>query len=184
MGAAHFRWAAKQKANLKLSASTEGGKNFCISLVKILTDYSYILFFLYSSGSSLLDPADRTASRSSLDSHEALPVDNSFLNKFRKVANIVKNNLNGSNQSMPDLVEKTEQEEGQNGSNEEEDAEEVGENQFVPPPHQRSPSECRMLSRSESAGDANIIDKLQQNNNNKKNCARTLTFNGQESPGK
>lgn len=40
-----------------------------------------------------------------------------------------------------------------------------------------SPSECRLLSRSESAGDANIIDKLQSN---KKTCSKSLPFNGEE----
>lgn len=154
MGAAHFRWAAKQKAR-KLSASTEGG-------------------------SSLLEPGDRTASRSSLDSHEAVQSDNSFLNKFRKVAaNIVKGSLNGSEQSVKDIVEQSEEETVENPTDETEEKL----NHFTPP---GSPSECRILSRSESAGDANIIDKLQQN---KKNCSRTLDFNGdgdsgKQSPGK
>ena len=150
MGAAHFRWAARHRANRKLSASTEGG-------------------------SSLLDPTDRTASRSSLDSHEAVQTDNSLLNKFRKMTNIiVKSSLNGSEQSVKDVVEQSEDE-----------IVEKLNSHFTPP---GSPSECRILSRSESAGDANIIDKLQQN---KKNCSRTLNFNGESnedsgkhSPGK
>ncbi|XP_064212569.1 DENN domain-containing protein Crag isoform X3 [Tribolium castaneum] len=147
MGAAHFRWAAKQKAR-KLSASTEGG-------------------------SSLLEPGDRTASRSSLDSHEAVQTENSLLNKFRKAAaNIVKGSLNGSAQSVKDVVEEEVVE------SQPEEPETKLNNHFTPP---GSPSECRILSRSESAGDANIIDKLQQN---KKNCSRTLDFNGEEESGK
>lgn len=139
MGAAHFRWAAKRKASRKLSASTEGG-------------------------SSLLDTADRTASRSSLDSHE----DNSLLNKFKKMTNIVKGSLNSSEQSVKDVVQSEDEIEEEN--------EKI--NNFTPP---GSPSECRILSRSESAGDANIIDKIQQN---KKSCSRTLNFNGEaEKPG-
>lgn len=43
-------------------------------------------------GNSLLDVNDRAASRSSLDSHEAIKEDNSFFEKFRKVASIVKGN--------------------------------------------------------------------------------------------
>jgi pentatricopeptide repeat protein len=159
MGAAHFRWAAKQKANRKLSASTEGG-------------------------SSLLDPTDRTASRSSLDSHEAVQPNNSLFTKFRKVANIVKGSLNGSEQSVKDVVEQSEDEIAETNSAEDVVEEKLN-NHFTPP---GSPSECRILSRSESAGDANIIDKLQQN---KKNCSRTLNFNGEsteesgkQSPGK
>ncbi|KAJ3666052.1 hypothetical protein Zmor_001507 [Zophobas morio] len=159
MGAAHFRWAARHRANRKLSASTEGG-------------------------SSLLDPTDRTASRSSLDSHEAVQTDNSLLNKFRKMTNIiVKSSLNGSEQSVKDVVEQSEDEIVE--SNTDDVVEEKLNSHFTPP---GSPSECRILSRSESAGDANIIDKLQQN---KKNCSRTLNFNGEsneesgkQSPGK
>lgn len=145
LGAAQFRRAAKLKAARKLSVSTEGG-------------------------SSLLDHGDRAASRSSLDSHEAVQNDNSLLNRFRKVANIVRGSLNGSEQSVKDVVEQSE--------------EDIPTDNFPTP---GSPSECRLLSRSESAGDANIIDKLQQN---KKKCSRTLQFNGEfdegakQSPGK
>lgn len=63
---------------------------------------------------------------------------------------------------------------------EEQDNEEINKEQvdvnFSQP---ESPSEyLRLLSRSESAGDANIIDKLQQNT--KKHCSRTLQFNGDQ----
>lgn len=124
IGAAHFRWAAKQRVNRKLSASTEGG-------------------------SSLLDVNDRTTSRSSLDSHDA-PV----LVKLGN--NIVRDNIsNGTDDDTEDM-------------NENDDGK--VKNLITP----ESP-ECRILSRMESAGDANILDKL-----NKKNCSRSLLFNGEQ----
>lgn len=119
-----------------------------------------------------MDHTDRAASRSSLDSHEAIKEDNSLLEKFRKVASIVKGSLNnletvpdsgGNNENGADSKEKSS-----------EKAEEKLANNYISPD---SPSECRLLSRSESAGDANIIDKLQ---NNKKACSRALQFNGCE----
>ncbi|KAK4881396.1 hypothetical protein RN001_004715 [Aquatica leii] len=65
----------------------------------------------------------------------------------------------------------------------EEDTAEITEEQLdqmeeaLAPPE--SPSEyLRLLSRSESANDASIIDKLQQNS--RKNCSRVLQFNGEE----
>ncbi|ERL87686.1 hypothetical protein D910_05076 [Dendroctonus ponderosae] len=136
IGAAHFKFAAKRKAQRNyLSASTEGG-------------------------SSLLDPTDRSASRSSLDSHEGNTTEGSLLDKFRRVANsIVKG-------SVKELVE-TEEPDGAVADASEENLEQ---SLFV----QNSPSECRLLSRSESGGDANLIDKLQSTT--KKACSRNLLF--------
>lgn len=121
-----------------------------------------------------MDHTDRAASRSSLDSHEAIKEDNSLLDKFRKVASIVKGSLNNLEQTAPDSVGNMDNEvDGEEKSNEK--AEEKLANNYISPD---SPSECRLLSRSESAGDANIIDKLQ--NNNKKACSRALQFNGND----
>lgn len=142
MGAAHFRWAAKRKSTRKMSASTEGG-------------------------SSLLDPTDRAASRSSLDSHEAVQND-TFMEKFRKLGSIVKGSLNGLEQSGNTSMEDVNVTEEQTDKSISTD--------FIANPD--SPSEYRILSRSESAGDANIIDKI--HNNTRKTCSRTLEFDGEE----
>lgn len=129
---------------------------------------------------SLLDHGDRAASRSSLDSHETVQAESSVLEKFRsKVASIVKGgNLSDCEQSVTDSAVTTVEEEQQDVAEErvEENSPKMSPNlkiNFTPP---ESPSEYRILSRSESAGDANIIDKLQQNN--RKNCSRVLNFNG------
>ncbi|KAF5299327.1 hypothetical protein FQA39_LY02500 [Lamprigera yunnana] len=159
LGAAHFRWAARRQAARKLSASTEGG-------------------------SSLLDITDR-ASRLSLDSHETVHTEISLLDKFRNhfasivrggSADLPEQNITDSAGSNADLLISS-----QNDC--EEEAPEVSEEQLdqlddnlLPP---ESPSEyLRLLSRSESANDASIIDKLQQNS--RKNCSRVLQFNGEE----
>ncbi|VEN57099.1 unnamed protein product [Callosobruchus maculatus] len=146
IGAAHFKWAARRKAT-KLSASTEGG-------------------------SSLLDIGDRTASRLSLDSgNETTIREDSLLDKFRKVANIVKGSLNGLEQV--DGAGETEDEQETDDNKKELVENGGGDSGFV---GKESPSEYRLLSRSESAGDANIIDKLQHNN--KAPCSKSLHFNG------
>lgn len=128
---------------------------------------------------SLLDHGDRAASRSSLDSHETVQAESSVLEKFRsKVASIVKGgNPSDCEQSVPDsgVAEPVEEEQPQ-----EEESNASPNNlklNFTPP---ESPSEYRILSRSESAGDANIIDKLQQNG--RKGCSRVLNFNGGSDP--
>lgn len=156
MGAAHFRWAARRHAARRLSASTEGG-------------------------SSLLDPGNRAASRSSLDSHEAVPGD-SFMDKFKKVASIVRGSLNGLEQTAVEPTDVTDV--GDNNDDQQTDVTE-GETEDYKVPD--SPSEYRLLSRSESGNDANLIDKLQ----NRKQCSRSLQFNeegtgdnGKNSPGK
>lgn len=129
LGAAHFKFAARRKAQRNyLSASTEGG-------------------------SSLLDPTDRSASRSSLDSHEGNPTEGSLLDRFRRVASSI---VKGS-------VKETEEPDGQVATDEQEKT-------LL---KQNSPSECRILSRSESGGDANLIDKFQ---NTTKKCSRNLQF--------
>ncbi|XP_022900538.2 DENN domain-containing protein Crag isoform X1 [Onthophagus taurus] len=152
LAAGHFRFAGRRRAAGKLSASTEGNSN-------------------------LLDITDRAASRSSLDSHEATPSEG-FFEKFRhQIVNIVKGNVtNEADSSEVDSAvvnhSVLEQEDDLENVPEEEEEETI---KLVQP---ESPSEyLRMLSRSESAGDANIIDKLQQNS--KKNCARVLQFNGE-----
>ncbi|XP_066252860.1 DENN domain-containing protein Crag isoform X1 [Euwallacea similis] len=134
-GAAHFKFAGKRRVQRNyLSASTEGG-------------------------SSLLDHTDKSASRSSLDSHEGASSEGGLLERFRRAANnIVKG-------SVKELAETEEPD----GTVTEETEEKLAPTLFI----QNSPSECRLLSRSESAGDANLIDKLQ---NTKKTCSRTLQF--------
>lgn len=125
-------------------------------------------------GSHLLDQRDINASRSSLDSHDIEP--GNFDRISRGVANIVKGvSHNPSEQSVVDAVESTDIIDVQNES-EENDVKENSElNVNLKKPE--SPSEySRLLSRSESAGDANIIDKLQQTS--KKMCSRVLQFNG------
>ncbi|XP_060525748.1 DENN domain-containing protein Crag isoform X2 [Cylas formicarius] len=156
IGAAHFKWAAKRKASRHLSASTEGA-------------------------SSLLDPGDRTASRSSLDSHEGATTDGSLLDRFRRVANSI---VKGGGVRASELAESDETD--ARGGGDDHDKTPTT-NTYV---SQESPSECRILSRSESAGDANLIDKLQ--NTTKKACSRALHFeqngdaveNGKTSPSK
>lgn len=130
-----------------------------------------------STGMSLLDHGDRAASRSSLDSHETVQAESSVLEKFRsKVASIVKGgNLTDCEESVVIDTAVTTVEEVQQECEIDEEEETKANNlkiNFTPP---ESPSEYRILSRSESAGDANIIDKLQQNN--RKNCSRVLDFN-------
>lgn len=110
---------------------------------------------------------DRVASRSSLDSHEAIRED-SILERFKRVASIVRGSLTSleqvenvdttdSNEEKSDTAVETHKTNNFNNSNE------------VAP-------EYRLLSRSESAGDANIIDKLQ--NSNIKSCSKALPFSG------
>lgn len=154
-------------------------------------------------GMNLLDHGDRAASRSSLDSHETVQTESSVLEKFRsKVASIVKGGiLTDCEPTVTDSIVTTtttaatttveEEQQECDGDVEEEGSPKITTNNlkinFTPP---ESPSEYRILSRSESAGDANIIDKLQQNN--RKNCSRALTFSndqqnedgGGNSPGK
>lgn len=133
----------------------------------------------------MLDHGDRAASRSSLDSHETVQAESSVLEKFRsKVASIVKGgNPSYCEQTVTDSGVATVEEEEQEESEEQSSDLKIN---FTPP---ESPSEYRILSRSESAGDANIIDKLQQNA--RKNCSRSLNFHnehiedaGRSSPGK
>lgn len=134
-----------------------------------------------------MDHNDRATSRTSLDSHEAVQNETNILDKFRtKVASIVRGSLSMEcDHSVTDsgvsaVEEEGEEEECNNKSNES-----VQNNiSFTPP---ESPSEYRILSRSESAGDANIIDKLQ--NNSRKACSRSLHFTDEydeqnRSPGK
>ncbi|KAL1505338.1 hypothetical protein ABEB36_004927 [Hypothenemus hampei] len=141
LGAARFKFAAKRRVQRNcLSTSTEGD-------------------------TSLLDRHDRSASRSSLDSHEFVSTDASLLDKFRRVANsiIVKG-------AVKELVEDGNEVDGTTTL----PSVETEEEKLDPPLYNKnSPSECRILSRSESAGDANLIDKLQ--NTTKKNpCSKTL----------
>lgn len=116
---------------------------------------------------------DRAASRSSLDSHDAPHSETGLLERFNRFVNIVRGGttneaetvdagiINNESQYIEDLEADSNKDEVQNT--------------FTPP---ESPSEyLRLLSRSESAGDANIIDKLQQNT--KKNCSRSLQFHGE-----
>ncbi|CAH1134526.1 unnamed protein product [Ceutorhynchus assimilis] len=135
LGAAHFKFAARRKAQRNfLGASTEGG-------------------------SSLLDPTDRSASRSSLDSHEGSNTESSLFDRFKRV--VANSIVKGS------VKELAEPEEPDGPTNE------VNDNK-VEIFAQKSPSEFRILSRSESACDANLIDKLQSTN--KKTCSRNLHF--------
>ncbi|XP_056633032.1 DENN domain-containing protein Crag isoform X2 [Diorhabda sublineata] len=155
MGAAHFRWAGRKKSSRNMSASTEGAN-------------------------SLLDQADRTISRSSLDSHEAIKEDHPP--PLKRGTSIIKGSLNG--------LEEVDALETINGDEEEENNLTLVENQNfeegdlectevehrennIPTPD--SPSEHRLLSRSESAADANLIDQVQINN--KKSCSKVLQFN-------
>lgn len=123
----------------------------------------------------MLDQSDRAASRSSLDSHET---DTGILERISRVVNIVKgvNNNNTSEQSVVDSAGSTEVLQARSES------EEVDQEEGINVNFSESPSEySRLLSRSESAGDANIIDKLQQNQI-KKSCSRALHFNGEPEP--
>ncbi|KAG5889364.1 hypothetical protein JTB14_009157 [Gonioctena quinquepunctata] len=135
-------------------------------------------------GSSLLDHTDCAVSRSSLDSHEAIREDNTVL--LRRGTSIIKGSLNGL-EEVDSLEAK-----GSEICDEEESVviKEVQiEKKFVTPD---SPSEYRLLSRSESAADANLIDQIQINS--KKNCSKALQFtnedqadaaeNGKNSPAK
>ncbi|KAF5279524.1 hypothetical protein FQR65_LT03346 [Abscondita terminalis] len=161
LGAAHFRWAAKRQAARKLSASTEGG-------------------------SSLLDTTERS-SRLSLDSHETVHNEVSLLDKFRNhfasivrggSANLPEQSVTDSTASNADLLVSSQNEECEEDVPEIPEEEQIDqmEETLAPP---ESPSEyLRLLSRSESANDASIIDKLQQNS--RKNCSRMLQFNGEE----
>ncbi|CAH1118858.1 unnamed protein product [Phaedon cochleariae] len=147
MGAAHFRWAARKKAARKLSVSTEGG-------------------------SSLLDQTDRAISRSSLDSHEAIREDNNYL--LRRGTSIIKGSLNGLEEvdGVDGVVEDSVDQNCDREKSKVEANDQIN-SKFVSPD---SPSEYRLLSRSESAADANLIDKIQINN--KKSCSKSLRFNG------
>lgn len=166
LAAGHFRYAGRRRAAGKLSTSTEGG----IYAFHFVNDLSYLLILI---DSNLLDTADRAASRSSLDSHEAISSEGIF-DRFRThISSIVKGaNANGSST--------TEIDSGVTQINADSDEVDPGDPAEEPLKLQpESPSEyLRILSRSESAGDANIIDKLQQNN--KKNCSRSLQFNGEK----
>ncbi|XP_072394333.1 DENN domain-containing protein Crag isoform X1 [Diabrotica undecimpunctata] len=158
IGAAHFKWAVRKKSALHMSASTEGG-------------------------SSLLDQTDRAISRSSLDSHEAIREDHPPL--LRRGTSIIKGSLNGLEEvDGLETINGNEQEEEQeaevtlkqNGDIEEEEQsteKEQTEKKIVPTPD--SPSEYRLLSRSESAADANLLDQIQANN--KRSCSKALNFN-------
>ncbi|XP_017770333.1 PREDICTED: DENN domain-containing protein 4C isoform X2 [Nicrophorus vespilloides] len=149
LGAARFRRAGRRHATRRQSASIEGSQTF-------------------------LDPSDRVASRSSLDSHEAIQGDGGTLERMYKkcFVSIVKGATNGGSEQTDSTVSNVQSESEEVDSQENIDAIHVA---FTPP---ESPSENpRILSRSESAGDALIIDKLQQN---KKTCSRTLQFNGDE----
>lgn len=113
---------------------------------------------------------DRVASRSSLDSHEAVREDSSILEKFRRVASIVRGSLNGL--EHVDNVENVD-----NVDSNEEKSNTIIENQKTKNFNTSTDGtpEYRLLSRSESAGDANIIDKLQSSGI--KSCAKSLPFN-------
>ncbi|XP_065156643.1 DENN domain-containing protein Crag isoform X3 [Atheta coriaria] len=144
LGAARFRRAAKRRQAKRQSVTMDSTLN-------------------------LLDPGDRVASRSSLDSHEAVPVTDGVFDKIcTRVVSIVKGSAsNGSEQTDSGVSSRdTEGDEG--------DFQEPIEDihiTFTPP---ESPAEyVRVLSRSESAGDALILDKLQQSN---KKCSRLLQF--------
>lgn len=94
----------------------------------------------------------RVASRSSLDSHEAIRDDNSIFEAFRRAASsIVRGSLNGLEQvDSSENINNTD-------SNDETLRTVVEHHKSI----MEGTSEYRLLSRSESAGDANIIDKLQ-----------------------
>nr|CAH7749959.1 unnamed protein product [Callosobruchus chinensis] len=172
IGAAHFKWAARRKAT-KLSASTEGEQPLVQTSGSFLPVIDEVNGqFVLVDGSSLLDVGDRTASRLSLDSGNDTTIrEDSILDKFRKVANIVKGSLNGLEQV--DGAGETEDEQEAEDNKKELVENGGGDSGFV---GKESPSEYRLLSRSESAGDANIIDKLQ--NNKKAPCSKSLQFNG------
>ncbi|XP_031337524.1 DENN domain-containing protein Crag-like isoform X3 [Photinus pyralis] len=159
LGAAHFRWAARRQAARKLSASTEGG-------------------------SSLLDTVDRS-SRLSLDSHEAVQSETSLLDKFRNhfasivrggSSNLPEQNVTDSTVSSAGLLISSQNECDEEVTDITEEQMDQLEVNLTPP---ESPSEyLRLLSRSESANDASIIDKLQQTS--RKNCSRALHFDDEE----
>lgn len=110
-----------------------------------------------------------------MDSHDAVQTESGILEKITRVCvNIVR----GTNSNEPETVVDApaeQQSESDEVETDENQKEQMNSNQTQP----ESPSEyLRLLSRSESAGDANIIDKLQQNT--KKNCVRSLHFNGDQ----
>nr|XP_023017327.1 DENN domain-containing protein 4C isoform X2 [Leptinotarsa decemlineata] len=120
-------------------------------------------------GSSLLDQTDRAISRSSLDSHEAIKEDSAYL--LRRGTSIIKGSLNGLEE-----VDGLEAKENEICDKEPVTHDEGQiEKKFLTPD---SPSEYRLLSRSESAADANLIDQIQIGN--KKNCSKALQFSNRE----
>lgn len=171
MGAAHFRWAARRKYANNMSASTEGG-------------------------TSLLDQTDRAVSRSSLDSHEAIREENTHV--LKRGTSIIKGSLSGLEEvdgleidnGNDDIAEENIESVANENGGDEKLNECDNDKKFVGTPD--SPSEHRLLSRSESAADANLIDQIV----NKKSCSKALQFNnnsieekellenGNSSPGK
>lgn len=133
-------------AHFKLAAKRKTARNFLSASTE--------------GGSSLLDTGDRCASRSSLDSHEGSTTESSLLDRFKRV---VRNSI------VKSTFKETDESDGGNANEEQEKSTETS--TFLV---QNSPTECRLLSRSESAGDANLIDKLQ--NSTKKTCSRNLQF--------
>lgn len=145
----------------------------------VIFTFIYFKNYIFILGSSLLDNNDRAASRSSLDSHET---ESGIIDKIYRVVNIFKGANSTSEQSVVDAVSVSEINPVQSDYEEQENEESIKEQNEINFPQPESPSEyLRLLSRSESAGDANILDKLQQN---KKNCSRTLYFNGDEKDNK
>lgn len=114
-----------------------------------------------------------------MDSHEAIHSDSSLLDKFRNhVASIVRRgSVNAPEQTATDS---TVSNNDLQVDCEDIDVTEVNEEPIdvtLTPPE--SPSEyLRLLSRSESANDAKILDKLEQSA--RKNCSRTLQFNNED----
>lgn len=118
---------------------------------------------------------DRAASRSSLDSHDATHSEPGLLEKLNRIVNIVRGVNTNESETVDAAIINAEVQNEVEELETVENKEQV-QSTFTTP---ESPSEyLRILSRSESAGDANIIDKLQQNA--KKNCARSLQFNGEK----
>ncbi|CAG9857977.1 unnamed protein product [Phyllotreta striolata] len=149
MGAAHFRWAARKKSSIHMSASTEGS-------------------------TSLLDQTDRatSTSRLSLDSHEAIR-DERPRHVLKRGASIIKGDLGGFAQlELPN---------GHREPPRDDDSDNVdgairedgGDEEKMAAGTPDSPSEHRLLSRYESAADANLMDQIV----NKKSCSKALLFN-------
>lgn len=129
--------------------------------------------FLFSKGSNLLD---RAASRSSLDSHDTAHSETGLLEKLNRIVSIVRGVNTNDSETVVDAGIINSDNMQEVDELESDTIEEEVQNTFTPP---ESPSEyLRLLSRSESAGDANIIDKLQQNT--KKNCSRSLQFSNEK----